>query len=112
MTTVACDVCVVPVFPDGDASSGALADALTAAFAAARDATTRPGDCIVFVTDPAPEVAAAVASLTRSLALEWAPEAVRVNAICADAPEQAATTIAWLGTPPALMLTGAVLDAR
>jgi hypothetical protein len=112
MTTVACDVRVVPVFPAGDAGSGALADALTTAFAAARDATTRPGDCIVFVTDRAPEVVAAVAALTRSLALEWASDGVRVNAIRADDPDQAATTIAWLATPPALMLTGAVLDAR
>jgi NAD(P)-dependent dehydrogenase (short-subunit alcohol dehydrogenase family) len=109
-------VLVAPVFPVGDAGSGALADALTAAFATARDAHDglAPGDCVVFLTDRTAAVGAAVAALTRSLALEWAPDGVRVNAIrCADpGSDSAAALLAWLRTPPALMLTGAVLEAQ
>jgi hypothetical protein len=112
MTAAAPEVLVAPVLPTDDA--GAVADALAAAFATARDAHDRlvPGDCVVFLADRTPVVGAAVASLTRSLALEWAPDGLRVNAIRAAAPADADDLIAWLRAPAALMLTGAVLEAR
>ncbi|MFT3866494.1 MAG: hypothetical protein QM729_19715 [Solirubrobacterales bacterium] len=97
---------------------GALAAALTAAFAAARDGAARlnPGGCLLFVLagPPAPHpeddpTRAALASLTRTLALEWAP-ARRVNALVCPAPEAAPEATALLAWPASRTLTGAVLD--
>jgi NAD(P)-dependent dehydrogenase (short-subunit alcohol dehydrogenase family) len=101
-----------------DAADGTLAAGLTEAFAAARDAfpRLRPDGCLLFVladssadhadTDPA---RAAIGSLTRTLALEWAPER-RVNALICARPDdtiEAAALIAW---PASRTLTGAVID--
>jgi hypothetical protein len=110
------DLLLVPV--DGSASldeaaSGALADSLTAAFSAARDGASRlrPGGCLLFVLSPADAPArAAVASLTRTLALEWAPD-LRVNAIaCAD-PADAVDLAALVAWRASRTLTGAVLES-
>ena len=104
---------VVPVFPDGDAAGGALASALTRAFARARDgvAALAPGDAVVLLAADEPAAAGAVAALTRSLALEWAPDGIRVNAVTCAGPGAADDVLAWLAARPALMLTGAVLEA-
>lgn len=108
------DLLLVPVdgsAPLDAAADGALADSLTTAFAAARDGAPRlrPGACLLFVISPADAAArAAVASLTRTLALEWAPD-LRVNAIaCAD-PTDALDLAALVAWRASRTLTGAVL---
>jgi NAD(P)-dependent dehydrogenase (short-subunit alcohol dehydrogenase family) len=100
------------------AADGTLAAALTAAFAAAREAFAqlRPGGCLLFVLadasadhvdiDPA---RAAIASLTRTLALEWAPER-RVNALICARLEDAVEATALIAWAASRTLTGAVLD--
>jgi NAD(P)-dependent dehydrogenase (short-subunit alcohol dehydrogenase family) len=115
------DLFVVPLAPGSSldfAAGGALAGALTEAFATAREAfpRLRPGGCLLFVlADSSPDHAdtdparAAIGSLTRTLALEWAPDR-RVNAlVCADPADavEAAALIAW---PASRTLTGAVID--
>lgn len=96
-----------------DAADGTLATALTIAFSAARDGASRlrPGGCVLFVLSPVDDISrAAVESLTRTLALEWAPD-LRVNAIvCAD-PADAVDLAALVAWRSSRTLTGAVLEA-
>jgi hypothetical protein len=100
------------------AANGALATAVAEAFGAARDglARLRPGKCMLFVltdasadhadTDPA---RAAIGSLTRTLALEWAPER-RVNALVCARSEDAVEAVALIAWRASRTLTGAVID--
>jgi NAD(P)-dependent dehydrogenase (short-subunit alcohol dehydrogenase family) len=95
------------------AADGMLAAALTAAFTVARDGASRlrPGGCLLFVLSPVDAVArAAVASLTRTLALEWAPDH-RVNAIACPNPADAVDLVALVAWRASRTLTGAILDA-
>jgi NAD(P)-dependent dehydrogenase (short-subunit alcohol dehydrogenase family) len=101
-----------------DAADGELATSLTEAFGAARKvfARLRSGGCLLFVlagasadhvdTDPA---GAAIGSLTRTLALEWAPER-RVNALICVRPQDAIEAAALIAWPASRTVTGAVLD--
>jgi hypothetical protein len=94
------------------AATGDLADSLTAAFSAARDGASRirPGGCLLFVQFPTDPVArAAVASLTRTLALEWAPD-LRVNGLACEHPADAVDLAALVTWPAGRTLTGAILD--
>jgi hypothetical protein len=100
------------------AADGALAGALTEAFAAAREAfgRLRPGGCLLFVLAGAAAnhadvdaERAAIGSLTRTLALEWAPER-RVNALVCANPEDAIEVVALIAWPASRTLTGTVLD--
>jgi hypothetical protein len=104
---------VIEVLAARPARPGAVAAAVGAAFAAARDrrGELAPGGTLLFVVDDEPVVLAAMTSLTRTLALEWAPEQVRVNAVHCPEPGRAATAVRWLASAPAAMLTGAVLPA-
>lgn len=100
------------------AADGALATALTTGFRLARDAepALRPGGCLLFLLcrgdgaeaadDPA---RAGIAALTRTLALEWAPER-RVNALVCRGPEDAVELAALVAWRPSRTLTGAVID--
>lgn len=101
-----------------EAADGRLAERLTGAFATARDhaGRVRPGGLVLFVLwgcapRPAGAVANAAAALTRSLALEWAPRGIRVDAICCTRPEAIADEVAFLASPASRMLTGAVVQA-
>jgi NAD(P)-dependent dehydrogenase (short-subunit alcohol dehydrogenase family) len=95
---------------DDDAATGVLAERLTTAFAAARDgARTLPEHgCVVFVVRGGDAARAGIASLTRTLALEWAPRRIRVNAICGD---ETGELVRFVASPASRMLTGAVLSA-
>jgi hypothetical protein len=110
----AVDLLLVPVDADGSldaAADGELATALAGAFAAARDNAARihPGGCVLFVLESDDPARAAVGSLTKTLALEWAPS-LRVNTIvCAD-PGGATSLIALVASPASRALTGAVLE--
>jgi hypothetical protein len=103
----------IEVFPERPPRPGAVAAAVTAAFATARDrrGELAPGGTLLFVVADEPVVLAAMTSLTRTLALEWAPEQVRVNAVRCPEPARAAGAACWLASAPAAMLTGAVLPA-
>ena len=94
---------------DGDERSGVLAGRLTAAFEAARDGTQKLGDggCIIFAVQGGEALRAAAAGLVRSLALEWAPRRIRVNAVCGEPNPE---LIQFIASPASRMLTGAVLD--
>jgi hypothetical protein len=110
----AVDLLLVPVDVQGSldaAANGDLAAALTGAFGAARDNAARihPGGCVLFVLESDDPARAAVGSLTKTLALEWAPS-LRVNTIvCAD-PGGATSLIALVASPASRALTGAVLE--
>jgi NAD(P)-dependent dehydrogenase (short-subunit alcohol dehydrogenase family) len=102
-----------------DAAGGRLADVLTAGFAAAREAERRlrPASCLLLVLEGVGDAAdtpdtAAVAALTRTLALEWATEGRRVNALLTGQAQDATEAAALIAWRPSRMLTGVVLDAR
>lgn len=99
---------VVPLdADDADASSGALARTFVEAFGSARDSDAR---CVVFAVHGGGAAARAGASaLVRSLALEWAPRGIRVNAVVGEG--DAGELIRFIASPASRMLTGAVLDA-
>jgi hypothetical protein len=94
-----------------DAGSGRLAEQLVAAFAEARDAVTalELGGSVLFRVSGGAAARAGFASLTRTLALEWAPMNVRVNTIFGDA--DCDDLVRFLAGPASRMLTGAVIDA-
>lgn len=97
--------------------SGVVAEELTAAFAAAREALgdLPPGGGLLLVVTVGAVVApvrGAVAALGRSLALESAGRGVRVNALLVGPGGEAGDVAALLLGPAATMLTGAVLEAR
>jgi hypothetical protein len=94
------------------AADGTSANALTAAFSSARDGASRlrPGGSLIFVLSPADDVIrAAVASLTRTLALEWGPDA-RVNALACAEPNDAVELAALVAWRASRTLTGGVLE--
>lgn len=94
------------------AADGALADRLVRAFAMARDGVNGLGrdGCVLFVVSGGIAARAGVTSLTRTLALEWAPRGVRVNAVHGRR-DRAEELIRFIASPAARMLTGAVVDA-
>lgn len=101
-----------------DAAGGRLALRLTQAFGTAREHVERirPGGLILFVLwgcAPRPGGAASTAAsaLARSLALEWAPRGVRVDAIACANPESIVDEVGFLTSPASRMLTGAVVHA-
>jgi hypothetical protein len=101
---------------DASVASGAVADELTAAFVAARDALGGlPAGggvlLVVAVGAAAGPVRGAVAALCRSLALESAGRGVRVNALLVGPAGETGDLAAFLLGPAATMLTGAVLEA-
>jgi hypothetical protein len=100
------DELVVVDVPAGDAADGSLAAALTEAFVAAKARAPERG-CLVFRFAGAEAEHAGVSALTRTLALEWAPRGIRVNAVRGDGDE----LIRFLATPASRLVTGAVLDA-
>ncbi len=95
---------------DAEAATGVMAERLTAAFAAARDrgAKLGPNGCVIFAVRGGAAIRAASSALARTLALEWGPRGIRVNAVCGEHPE---TLIRFIASPASRMLTGAVLDA-
>lgn len=103
-------------------AAGILAGRLTVAFVAARDAAERLGDgaSVVFIRHGDGEgdgrgpgaSAAAIAALTRTLALEWAPRGIRVNAVSCRRVADAGDAVALLASPAGAMATGMVLEAR
>ncbi len=110
----AVDLLLVPVDADGSldaAADAALAAAVTGAFGAARDNAARicPGGCVLFVLTSEDPAHAAVGSLAKTLALEWAPS-LRVNAIVCPDPADAVGLVALIASPASRALTGAVLD--
>jgi hypothetical protein len=94
------------------AASGALAERLGRAFAQARDGVSSlgPSGSVLFVGSGGPEARSGLAALTRTLALEWAPRGVRVNAVFGST-EPDDDLIGFIAGPASRMLTGAVIDA-
>jgi hypothetical protein len=110
----AVDLLLVPIEADASldaAADGTLAASLIAAFAAARDGASRlcPGGCVLFLLTGEDPARAAIGSLTRTLALEWAPS-LRVNAIVRRDPAAAVDLIALVAGRASRALTGAVLE--
>lgn len=107
------DVLLVDAGIGEDAASGALAQQLGRAFAQARDGASSlgPHGSVLFLGSGGPEARSGLAALTRTLALEWAPRGVRVNAVFGSS-EAAADLIGFVCGPASRMLTGAVIDAR
>lgn len=103
---VACDETLA------SAAAGTVAGSLAAAFADARAGLDEVGDggCLVFRYVGGPGVRSGLTSLTRTLALEWAPRGIRVNAVAGSAAETA-ELVRLLASPASRMLTGAVIDA-
>ncbi|MQA03277.1 MAG: SDR family oxidoreductase [Streptosporangiales bacterium] len=98
--------------------SAATAEALTELFVRVRDelvATADGGGVLVVVQTEEPcadgTVRAAVGALVRSLAREYADRRCRVNVVLVGAADVSAMED-FLTSPAAVMLTGAVLDAR
>jgi len=93
----------------GDERNGVLAERLTAAFEAARDGaqTLNEGGCIILAVQGDEALRAGATALVRSLALEWAPRRIRVNAVCGEPNAQ---LIQFIACPASRMLTGAVID--
>jgi NAD(P)-dependent dehydrogenase (short-subunit alcohol dehydrogenase family) len=90
-----------------------LASRLVAAFATARDSVRRmaPGGCVLFaLLAAAPPARSAISAMCRSLALEWAPAGIRVNALTCARHSVPAELTAFLAGPASAMLTGAILD--
>lgn len=101
----------------GAAATGAVAAALGSVFRQAKAAQTRlaDGGCLLFVLLGAgdgelPALQGGLVSLTRTLALEWAP-ALRVNAIVSRHAESAVQLAALAGGRAGRALTGAVLTS-
>lgn len=101
--------------PD-EAAGGRLAVRFTTAFATARDhvGRIRPGGLVLFVLwGGVPRRGGAavggISALTRSLALEWAPRGIRVDAIRCTRPDAIADEVAFLASPASRMLTGGVV---
>jgi hypothetical protein len=100
-----------------DAGSGLLAEQLVAAFAEARDgvASLERGGSVLFRVSGGPAARAGFASLTRTLALEWAPMDVRVNTVFGDGDCDCDCDcddlVRFLSGAASRMLTGAVIDA-
>jgi hypothetical protein len=94
---------------DGDERDGVLAGRLTVAFEAARDGaqTLNDGGCIILAVHGGEALRAGATALVRSLALEWAPQRIRVNAVYGESNPQ---LIQFIASPASRMLTGAVLD--
>jgi NAD(P)-dependent dehydrogenase (short-subunit alcohol dehydrogenase family) len=95
------------------AADGTLATAFTEAFATARSThgQVAAGGCILFLqAGHSPEAVDGLSALTRSLALEWAPRGVRVNALCHTCPvNDCVELVAIIASPASRMLTGAVM---
>ncbi|MDB5430171.1 MAG: fadH [Caulobacter sp.] len=87
---------------------------------ARRRLAAKAGGCILVLV-PAPDdrdpaaaaISHAVANLVRTLAVEWARDGIRINAISSAlaTPEQLSPLIAYLCSPHAAYVTGAVLTA-
>ena len=94
------------------AAAGTLAGSLAAAFAEARAGLDELGDggCVVFRYAGGPALRSGLTSLTRTLALEWAPRGIRVNAVTGAAAETI-ELVRLLASPASRMVTGAVIDA-
>jgi hypothetical protein len=107
----------LPAEPDSVAD-GRLAAALTELFVELRDrAAALPdggGVLVVVSAADAPVVDSAVRALVRSLAREMAARGCRINAILVppDTDTDTASAQAFLSSPAAIMLTGAVLRAN
>ncbi len=105
----------LPVEPDA-VPDGRLAAALTELFVELRDrAAALPdggGVLVVVSAADAPVVDAAVRALVRSLAREVGARGCRINAILAPPGSDTASAQAFLSSPAAIMLTGAVLRAN
>ena len=106
------DLLLVDAGAGMDAASGALAQQLGRAFAQARDGASAlgPNGSVLFLGSGGPEARSGLAALTRTLALEWAPQGVRVNAVFGSSkPDD--DLIGFISGPASRMLTGAVIDA-
>ena len=105
----------LPAEPEA-VTDGRLAAALTELFVGLRDrAAALPaggGLLVVVSAADAPVVDNAVRALVRSLAREIATRGCRVNAILAAPGTDTASAQAFLSSPAAIMLTGAVLRAN
>jgi hypothetical protein len=105
----------LPAEPDSVAD-GRLAAALTELFVELRDrAAALPdggGVLVVVSAADAPVVDSAVRALVRSLAREMAARGCRINAILVPPDTDTASAQAFLSSPAAIMLTGAVLRAN
>jgi NAD(P)-dependent dehydrogenase (short-subunit alcohol dehydrogenase family) len=94
---------------DGDEPSGVLAAALTAAFETARDGARelKDGGCIIFTVQGGEALRAGATGLVRSLALEWASQRIRVNAVYGEPNPQ---LVQFIASPASRMLTGAAFE--
>ena len=106
------DLLLVDAVAGEDAASGALAQQLGRAFAQARNGASAlgPNGSVLFLGSGGPEARSGLAALTRTLALEWAPQGVRVNAVFGS-HEPDDDLIGFISGPASRMLTGAVIDA-
>jgi len=106
------DLLLIDAGSGKDAASGALAEQLANAFAQARDGASslEPNGSVLFLGSGGPEARSGLAALTRTLALEWAPRGLRVNAVFGSS-EPDGDLIGFITGPASRMLTGAVIDA-
>jgi hypothetical protein len=105
----------LPAEPEAVAD-GRLAAALTGLFVELRDRAAALPDgggvlAVVSAAD-APAVDGSVRALVRSLAREAAARGCRINAVLAAPGTDTASAQAFLSSPAAIMLTGAVLRAN
>jgi hypothetical protein len=106
------DLLLIDAGAGDDAASGALAQQLACAFAQARDGVSGlgPHGSVLFLGSGGPEARSGLAALTRTLALEWAPRGLRVNAIFGSSdPDD--DLVGLIAGPASRMLTGAIIDA-
>jgi hypothetical protein len=106
---------MLPAEPEA-VGDGRLAVALTELFVELRDcALALPdggGVLVVVSAADVPVLDGAVRALVRSLAREVAMRGCRINAILASPGTDTASAQAFLSSPTAIMLTGAVLRAN
>ncbi|WP_208025985.1 Rossmann fold domain-containing protein [Amycolatopsis acidicola] len=99
-----------------ETASGAVAERLGETFGQVREALQHleSGDAVLLkytVGEDGTALAAALASLCRTLAREAAPRGVRVNAILATPDARIDQLADFLGSDASVMCTGAVLEA-
>ncbi|MFG1924728.1 Rossmann fold domain-containing protein [Cryptosporangium sp. NPDC048952] len=94
------------------AAGGQLADALTRAFVEAKEACARGDNVLVIArTDETDALRGALGALVRSLARENAAKGVRVNGLIVPVDADVDAFAAFLATPAATMVTGAILES-